>query len=136
LSVVPACAREQADVLNDLLLDIGVGAVFRVDMSNARHDRVDIERWIRHFGRQGLTVAAGVALGLEDAKPDLAGLLEKVVAAFELDDGPEPLVGQDVAVGLGRRLHNRATHRPVLAVEFDHDPPRITGQVGREVVGG
>src|ERR1700738_2258751 len=69
LAVVPAGAGKQADILDELLLEIGGDAVFQVVVTNARYDIVDIERRVHVFDRQPLAIIAGVAAIAEHAEP-------------------------------------------------------------------
>src|SRR5215831_8424807 len=119
LAVVPACPRKYADILDELLLQIGIEAVFRIDVANARHHVVDILGGVSCLDRQRLAIIAGYALVAERAEPELAGLVEEGMALFEFDHRTTSLERQDVAVRLRRHLDECAAHRPVLAIELD-----------------
>jgi hypothetical protein len=62
LAVIPTRASEDADVLSDRLLHVGVEAIFGQRVTDAHRRSIDVERRIgRHHG-QRLTIAGGVAL--------------------------------------------------------------------------
>src|ERR1700682_4104056 len=75
LAVVPAGAGEDADVLGDRLLHVGVEAIFGLGMTDACRRGIDVERRIgRHHG-QRLAIVGGVTLVSKDTDPEFAGLI-------------------------------------------------------------
>ena len=136
LAIVPAEAREHADVLSDLLLHVQAHAVLQgTDLPRSRH--------VGHaagLAREGecFRVAAGIGVVQVSEQPHRPGMLRDLVADLLLERvaaiAEQPAV-EAQAIGDLRFGYTRVTHGPGARMKLVHPSPGVAACIGRIIPG-